>query len=196
MDINRIVEKAEQNLLSTTPGAVPPHVDDGGHLPYGGTIGGTRGPSAFGKKRLTTKGSLGNPQAQLLNYPPEASAGGLGAWERNYKSSIWMDPAAEASRLISSNHIYYGANDKKSYLADGNQTWGDLRRTACTRPTPAPKFYPPPREGGSTVPAECTYTWKWPVREDRPAAPTIQRPDKISHSFLEEYELRPPWLKY
>jgi hypothetical protein len=45
-----------------------------------------------------------------------------------------MDPAAEASRLISSNHIYYGANDKKSYLADGNQTWGDLRRTACTRP--------------------------------------------------------------
>jgi hypothetical protein len=83
MDINRIVEKAEQNLLSTTPGAVPPHVDDGGHLPYGGTIGGTRGPSAFGKKRLTTKGSLGNPQAQLLNYPPEASAGGLGAWERN-----------------------------------------------------------------------------------------------------------------
>ena len=45
--ITQMIESAEANLISTTPGAVPPHVDDGGHLPFGGQVGGTRGPSAF-----------------------------------------------------------------------------------------------------------------------------------------------------
>lgn len=82
-EIDRLVQGAEMNLISTTPGAVPPHVDDGGHLPFGGTIGGTRGPSAFGKRKLTTANALGNPQALLLNYPPEPTKANLTCWERN-----------------------------------------------------------------------------------------------------------------
>jgi len=195
-----LIETAEAALISTTPGAVPPHVDDGGHLPFGGTIGNTRGPSAFGKRKLTTANALGNPQALLLNYPPEPTSANLSCWTRNYKSSIYMDPAAEAERLISSNHTFYGVPVKKSYLADGNQTWGDLRRSARTRPTPGPAFYPPPRDNAATMPlptdGNYTYVWSWPEREKRPPAPTIQRPEKVAHSFLEEYELRPPWLKY
>ena len=30
--INQMIQTAEANLISTTPGAVPPHLDDGGHL--------------------------------------------------------------------------------------------------------------------------------------------------------------------
>ena len=40
------------------------------------------------------------------------------------------------------------------------------------------------------------YTWQWPEREKRAPAPQIKRPEKVTQSFLEEYELRPPWLKY
>ena len=108
-----------------------------------------------------------------------------------------MDPAAEIDRHVSSNMLSFGAPDRDSYLASANRTWGNLRRTACTRPTPAPHFFPPPR-AGSTVEqvAAAQYTWVWPEREKRPAGPQIARPEKIAQSFLEEYELRPPWLKY
>ena len=40
------------------------------------------------------------------------------------------------------------------------------------------------------------YTWSWPEREKRAPPPQIRRPEKLTQSFLEEYELRPPWLKY
>ena len=81
--ISQMIETAESNLISTTPGAVPPHVDDGGHLPFGGQIGGTRGPSAFGKRKMTRANAIGNPQALLLNYPPENTESTLKCWERN-----------------------------------------------------------------------------------------------------------------
>lgn len=81
--IDTIIELAEASVISTTPGAVPPHVDDGGHLPFGGTIGNTRGPSAFGKRKLTTANTLGNPQSLLLNYPPEPTKANLDCWMRN-----------------------------------------------------------------------------------------------------------------
>lgn len=78
-----MIEQAESQLISTTPGAVPPHLDDGGHLPFGGLIGGTRGPSAFGKRKMTRANAIGNPQALLLNYPPEDTEATLKCWERN-----------------------------------------------------------------------------------------------------------------
>merc|ERR1719454_2514119 len=95
-ELVQLIEEAESKLISTTPGAVPPHLDDGGHLPFGGTIGDTRGPSAFGKRKMTRANAIGNPQALLLNYPPENTEAKLKGWARNYKSSIYMDPAAEA----------------------------------------------------------------------------------------------------
>jgi hypothetical protein len=219
--INAMIQTAEANLISTTPGAVPPHLDDGGHLPFGGTIGDTRGPSAFGKRKMTRANAIGNPQALLLNYPPENTDATLKCWERNCvfcapapsplrtradarsaararadKSSIYEDPSAEAERLFSSNYISFGMPDQPSYLASANQTWGNLRRTACTRPTPSPHFYPPPRDATAEQVEAAKYTWSWPEREKRAAAPQIKRPEKIAQSFLEEYEIRPPWLKY
>ena len=164
------------------------------------------------------------------------------------KSSIYLDPSAEAERLISSNHVFYGFPEQKSFLVDANQTWGDLRRTAFTRPSPAPKFFPPSRDnspGISTAPS--TFGWVWPERQKRLPAPSISRcapaeyahnvcpmfpslhhlrgdsycnlttlraisacctschklfpnlssrPQQQPQTFLEEYELRPPWLKY
>ncbi|KAL1514482.1 hypothetical protein AB1Y20_003581 [Prymnesium parvum] len=194
--IDKLIANAEMNLISTTPGAVPPHVDDGGHLPFGGMIGGTRGPSAFGKRKLTTANALGNPQALLLNYPPEPTPANLRCWERNYKSSLYLDPSIEGERLITTNHLAYGFPKEPSYLADQNRTWGNLRQTSFTRPTPSPKYFPPPRSNTPASVEATTYTWKWPAREVRPPAPTLKRPEKVSYSFLEEYELRPPWLKY
>ena len=107
-----------------------------------------------------------------------------------------MDPAAEADRLNTSNFMAYGPPQEPSYLASANRTWGNLRQTACTRPAPSPAFYPPPRD---TTPQQVTaanYNWSWPEREKRAPAPQIRRPEKVTQSFLEEYELRPPWLKY
>ena len=67
-----IIAKAEASLISTKPGAVPPHLDVGGHLPFGGTThNGTGGRSAFGKRKIVTSAGTGNnPRALLLNYPP------------------------------------------------------------------------------------------------------------------------------
>jgi len=205
----QLIEEAESKLISTTPGAVPPHFDDGGHLPFGGTIGNTRGPSAFGKRKMTRANALGNPQALLLNYPPENNEATLKCWERNYKSSIYEDPSAEAERLITTNNVAFGYAavfggtpapagfaDRPSYLIDANQTWGNIRRTASTRPTPAPPFYPPPRDATSEQIDAASYSWKWPEREKRAPAPQIARPEKVTQTFLQEYELRPPWLKY
>ena len=61
--VAKLIATAEGNLISTTPGAVPPHLDDGGHLPFGGIDGGTRGRSAFGKRKMTRENAIGNPQA-------------------------------------------------------------------------------------------------------------------------------------
>ena len=107
-----------------------------------------------------------------------------------------MDPAAEAERLFSSNNLSYGFPDQPSYLASANQTWGNLRRTACTRPTPGPCFYPPPRDATAEQVAAAAFSWNWPERQARAPAPQIKRPERLTQSFLEEYELRPPWLKY
>ena len=107
-----------------------------------------------------------------------------------------MDPSAEAERLNTSNYIAFGQPDYPSYLASAQQTWGNLRRTACTRPTPSPHFYPPPRDATAEQVAAASYEWVWPEREVRKAAPQIKRPEKVTQSFLEEYEIRPPWLKY
>jgi len=194
--ITELIEKSEANLISTTPGAVPPHLDDGGHLPFGGTIGGTSGPSAFGKRKMTRANAIGNPQALLLNYPPECNEVTLKCWDRNYKSSIYMDPAAEAGRYDTSNFGVYGPSPHESHLSTANRTWGNLRRTACTRPTPAPTFHPPPRECTAEQVAAADYCWTWPDRPKRAEPPQIQRPAKVTQTFLEEYELRPPWMKY
>ena len=107
-----------------------------------------------------------------------------------------MDPSAEKDRLVSSNYLSFGAPDQPSYLASANQTWGNLRRTACTRPTPAPCFYPPPRTASAEQVEAAGYSWKWPERPARAARPQIKRPEKVAQNFLEEYEIRPPWLKY
>jgi len=197
-DIVAIIDKAESNLISTTPGAVPPHFDDGGHLPFGGTIGNTRGPSAFGRRKATRANAIGNPQALLLNFPPENGPAQLACWERNYKSSIYMDPSAEAERLNTTNWTQglQGKPDKPSYLALASQTWGNLRQTALTRATVAPAFYPPPRDATAEQIDAAGYTWKWPEREKRAPPPQIARPARLEQGFLEEYELRPPWLKY
>ena len=195
-DIAKLIEESESKLISTTPGAVPPHFDDGGHLPFGGTIGNTRGPSAFGRRKATRANAIGNPQALLLNYPPENGEAQLQCWERNYKSSIYMDPSAEAQRLHTINFQSFGYPEHPSHLAVASQTWGNLRRTAGTRPTPAPAFYPPERGATEGEVAAAKFTWKWPEREERPAPPQIARPEKQTQDFLEEYELRPPWLKY
>jgi len=196
MEVTKMIEQAESQLISTTPGAVPPHLDDGGHLPFGGLIGGTRGPSAFGKRKMTRANAIGNPQALLLNYPPEDTEATLKCWERNYKSSIYMDPSAEAERLHTSNYLTFGRAPQPSDLAEANQTWGNLRQTARTRPAPSPAFYPPDRVATAEQFAASNYNWQWPAREPRPAAPQIKRPDRMTQTFLEEYELRPPWLKY
>ena len=81
--VAKLIATAEGNLISTTPGAVPPHLDDGGHLPFGGIDGGTRGRSAFGKRKMTRENAIGNPQALLLNYAPEETAATLAMWARN-----------------------------------------------------------------------------------------------------------------
>ena len=197
LEINQMIETAESNLISTTPGAVPPHMDDGGHLPFGGTTGNTRGPSAFGKRKMTRANAIGNPQALLLNYPPENTEATLKGWERNYKSSIYEDPAADgAFRLTSSNHVAFGKAALPSDLAANQQTWGNLRQTAFTRPSPCPTFVPPDRNATAAQLSSADYNWKWPTMEKRSAAPQIKRPEKVEQSFLQEYELRPPWLKY
>ena len=68
--VDAMIAEAESKIIATTPGTVPPHLDDGGHLPFGGTLGGTRGPSLFGKRKIVTSDADPNPQALLLNFPP------------------------------------------------------------------------------------------------------------------------------
>ena len=58
-----------------------------------------------------------------------------------------MDPAAEQDRHQTSNYQTFGVPLEPSYLAASQRTWGNLRQTACTRPTPAPAFYPPEKGG-------------------------------------------------
>ena len=175
--IHSIIKQAEENLISTTPGAVPPFYDDGGHLPFGGTIGNTRGPSAFGKRKMTRANAIGNPQALLLNFPPTTGPAQIACWERNYKSSIYQDPSAEAERLKTTNqtHGLQGFPTQRSDLALSQQTCGNLRQTACTRPTPSPSFHPPWRNVTDERVRAADYTWKWPQREKREPPPQIRK---------------------
>jgi hypothetical protein len=172
--VDEIVRDAESKVIAARPGAVPPHHDDGGHLPFGGSIGGTRGPSMFGKRKIVTSDADPNPQALLLNFPPKPSAANIINWEKNYRSNMYEDPSAEAVRFDSTNYNYFGKPDVTSYLADQQRSMGNLRRTANTRPTPSPAFYPPARE--MQIPLEkCDYAWTWPEREKRPPPPRLKR---------------------
>ena len=81
--VDEIIAEAESKIIAATPGTVPPHLDDGGHIPFGGTLGGTRGPSLFGKRKIVTSDADPNPQALLLNYPPKPTAENIRCWERN-----------------------------------------------------------------------------------------------------------------
>ena len=173
--IDKMIAEAESKIIATTPGTVPPHLDDGGHLPFGGSIGGTRGPSLFGKRKIVTSDADPNPQALLLNYPPAPSAANILCWERNYKSSVFEDPTAEAVRFNSTNFTSFGKPDKPSCLAAAHRSQGNLRRTANTRPTPSPAFYPPERPGVEVPEAKADYTWTWPEREKRPPPPRLKR---------------------
>ena len=172
--VDEIVADAESKIIAAKPGAVPPHHDDGGHLPFGGSIGGTRGPSMFGKRKIVCSDSDPNPQALLLNFPPKPSQANIINWERNYRSNMYEDPSAESVRFDSTNFNSFGYPDVPSYLADAQRSMGNLRQTANTRPTPSPAFYPPERE--VEVPTEkCDYTWTWPEREKRPPPPRLKR---------------------
>ena len=172
--VDEIVREAESKIIAATPGAVPPHDDDGGHLPFGGSMGGTRGPSMFGKRKIVTSDSDPNPQALLLNFPPKPSEANIICWERNYRSNMYEDPSAEAVRFDSTNFNSFGYPNEPSYLADQQRSMGNLRRTANTRPTPSPAFYPPEREVEVPL-AKCDYTWTWPKREKRAAPPQLKR---------------------
>ena len=172
--VDEIVRDAESKVIAARPGAVPPHDDDGGHLPFGGSMGGTRGPSMFGKRKIVTSDSDPNPQALLLNFPPKPSEANIINWEKNYRSNMYEDPSAEAVRFDSTNFNSFGRPDVPSYLADQQKSMGNLRRTANTRPTPSPAFYPPEREMEIPL-AKCDYTWTWPEREKRPPPPRLKR---------------------
>ena len=171
--VDEIVRDAESKIIAARPGAVPPHLDDGGHLPFGGSIGGTRGPSMFGKRKIVTSDADPNPQALLLNFPPKPSQANIINWEKNYRSNMYEDPTAEAVRFDSTNYNYFGRPTVPSYLAESQKSMGNLRQSANTRPTPSPAFYPPERET-EVPPEKCDYNWTWPERQKRP--PPLEHP--------------------
>ena len=172
--VDEIVRDAESKIIAARPGAVPPHLDDGGHLPFGGSIGGTRGPSMFGKRKIVTSDADPNPQALLLNFPPKPSQANIINWEKNYRSNMYEDPTAEAVRFDSTNYNYFGRPTVPSYLAESQKSMGNLRQSANTRPTPSPAFYPPERET-EVPPEKCDYNWTWPERQKRPPPPRLKR---------------------
>ena len=195
--IDEMIRLAESKVISTTPGNVPPHLDDGGHLPFGGSLGGTRGKSLFGKRKIVTADGDPNPQALLLNFPPRASAENIRVWERNYRSNMYEDPTAEAVRFQSTYHLAFGPPDAPSCLAEAHRSFGNLRQTANTRPCPSPAYYPVERPGVVVPPEKCDYEWHWPERKVRSPPAMIKRPEAVTFTdFLQEYDLRPPWLKY
>mgnify|MGYP001271322546 FL=1 len=186
-------ERAKEQLIATGGATVLPHLDDGGHIPFGGMIDGTRGPSAFGKRKVTADTSgHANPMALMLNYPPPPTEMALKYWDRNYKSSIAIAMGDE-DNYESSSRDFFGKPKEESYLAAHNYTHGDLRMNSFTRPQGVPFF---PTERGEDAPEPEQIGWEWPQREVRKAQPRLKRPVKLERSFLEEYEARPPWLKY
>jgi len=48
------------------------------------------------------------------------------------------------------------------------------------------------------VPAEeSAFEWQWPERPERTRQPRLARPTKVENKeFIDEYNQRPPWLKY
>ena len=108
-----------------------------------------------------------------------------------------LDPFGEPLDLwLSPNHEGQRPYVHPSDLAASQQTWGNLRQTAFTRPSPVPTFVPPDRNATAAQLASADYNWKWPTMDKRKGAPQIKRPERVEQSFLQEYELRPPWLKY
>ena len=96
--IDEMIANAEKNIIASSAGAVPPHMDDGGHLPFGGSIGGTRGPSLFGKRKIVTSDADPNPQALLLNFPPQPSVANIQCWEKNCAPARRRQPLVTLSR--------------------------------------------------------------------------------------------------
>jgi len=81
----RILE-AERLLIAAAPGAIPPHLDAGGHLPFGGTLnGGTSGKSAFGKRKIVTSDDTGYRTPLLLM--------------KTHRSKLLRCPASLASEM-------------------------------------------------------------------------------------------------
>ena len=193
--------ETESSIIAAEAGAVPPAFDEGGTLPFGGQRGGgTLGPSSFGVRKLTQDMNDG-PRGVMLNLPPEPSEANIKCWERNYKSHLYEDPSEEVAeeRKMTTTWRQFGkpvagASGHVSYLAEKNLGYGDLRQTNFTYPTGLP-FEPPERDNAALYEAG-DFNWKWPQRKARPPPPKLARPAKHFQSFVEEYDARPPWLKW
>ena len=99
MTVDDRINRAQSSLIATKPGAVPPHNDLGGHLPFGGTMkGGTAGTSAFGKRKIVTSDADPNPQACMLNYPPQPTEMNLKIWKDNCAPRRRTTPLLRAAR--------------------------------------------------------------------------------------------------
>ena len=226
MTVDDRINRAQSSLIATKPGAVPPHNDLGGHLPFGGTMkGGTAGNSAFGKRKIVTSDADPNPQACMLNYPPQPTEMNLKIWKDNCapppparrraahqnspltthprppadSSNMFFDPAAEDRRFTSTNHVTWGhiRDDQPSCLAEAKRSLGDLRQTMGSRSTPKPAYYPPDERVNKPVEASAVYKWEWPAHKTRPGwGRSIAQEPRKEMEFIEEYDLRPPWLKY
>ena len=82
-EIAAMIERAEANLISTTPGAVAPHVDDGGHLPFGGTgkstsSSGAGSSGAGGVVKISGAEFDKNVQSAVQDFEFGTSAGSVG----------------------------------------------------------------------------------------------------------------------
>lgn len=203
--LTKEVREAEARFIAAQPGSVPPHLDPGGHLPFGGSLGGTDGTSLFGKRKIVVGGSyIPNPRALMLNYPPEPTEANMACWRRNYQSNIFLDPksafglpAKEHFTTSTFNSFGKPVEAHSSYLAEANRSYGNPRATKSTRPVPKPCYDPPSAARADDVPENlCQYTWQWPERKKRPPLPGLEKPPKVEQNFATEYELRPPWLKY
>mmetsp|Transcript_7610 Transcript_7610/g.22685 ORF Transcript_7610/g.22685 Transcript_7610/m.22685 type:complete len:199 (-) Transcript_7610:346-942(-) len=180
--------------ISSAPGSVPLKPGEG-PLPYGGTANnGTSGKSVFGKRKIVAGDNDPNPRALMLNFPPEPSAEALAGWVKNYKSSI-PNSTGKGDFMTTSQSQFGVPSYRESDLAARNYSHGDLRQQAFTRPQPQISYYPPAREGEASQ-EDASYEWSWPERPVRTNPPQLPKAERHESSFIEEYNLRPPWLKY
>ena len=121
------------------------------------------------------------------------------ARRRADSSNMFFDPAAEDRRFTSTNHVTWGhiRDDQPSCLAEAKRSLGDLRQTMGSRSTPQPAYYPPDERVNKPVEASAVYKWEWPAHKTRPGwGRSIAQEPRKEMEFIEEYDLRPPWLKY